>query len=272
MKKLYIFFLLCSILTACKKDVINQTVTDPKAGLQKISEVYALGISTKVELWAEKDLTTGHNQLFVTLYDSVSNQPITKALVKILPVMDMEMNGMYMSHSTPCLQPESSEVENTLFPFAVVFTMPGNTDQSKWSFDVTIKRDGQNKIGTAKLAVAVGASSPERVKMLTTTQGEKLVVSYYFPNPPKIGINDLEVIIYRQQDKMSFLSVDNFLLVMRPEMPAMGHGSPNNINPVHTKNGYYKGKVNFTMTGDWRINLDLVNAEQKNTIFFDLSF
>ena len=35
----------------------------------------------------------------------------------------------------------------------------------------------------------------------------------------------------------------------------MGHGSPNNVNPVLTENGHYMGTVNFTMTGAWRINM-----------------
>lgn len=272
MKKLYMLIFLFAILTACKKDADINNVTDPKEGLQKITEAYASGISTKVEIWAKKDLSTGHNELFVALYDSVSNQAIDKAVVKILPVMNMEMNGMHMSHSAPCVQPESDRAEKTLFPFAAVFTMAGNTDQNKWSLEVNIKRDGQNKTGTARLAVEVGPSSPEGVKMLTMADGVKLVVAYFFPVPPKIGINELEIIIYRQQDKMSFLPADNYLLTITPEMPAMGHGSPNNVNPVYIKNGYYRGKVNFTMTGDWRINLDLAKAGQKNTTFFDLTF
>lgn len=38
-------------------------------------------------------------------------------------------------------------------------------------------------------------------------------------------------------------------------MPSMGHGSPNNVNPVHIEKGHYRGKVNFTMTGEWQIKL-----------------
>ncbi|MNR44863.1 hypothetical protein D3C85_1636520 [compost metagenome] len=59
---------------------------------------------------------------------------------------------------------------------------------------------------------------------------------------------------------------------MTPEMPSMGHGSPNNVEPVITKNGIYKGKVNFTMTGDWKINFVLAKGGQSNVTFFDLTF
>ncbi|WP_316815736.1 FixH family protein [Pedobacter nyackensis] len=272
MKKLFAFVFLLAILIACKKDAENKNMTDPKDGLKKISEAYASGISTKVELWSKNDLVTGYNRLFLLLQDSVSNQPVDKAVVKILPVMDMEMNGMKMSHSAPCVQPESDNAENTLFPFATVFTMPGNTQQSKWSLEVAVKRGGQSKAGTATLGLHVGSSSSERVKMLTTAESDKLVVACFFPVTPKIGINEVEMIVYRQQDKMNFLPTEDYLLSVTPEMPAMGHGSPNNVNPVYAKNGVYKGKVNFTMTGDWRINLELARDRQKINTFFDLSF
>ncbi|MDZ7648356.1 MAG: FixH family protein [Cytophagales bacterium] len=52
-------------------------------------------------------------------------------------------------------------------------------------------------------------------------------------------------------------------------MPSMGHGSPNNVNPTHSSKGSYKGKVNFTMTGDWRLNL---NISQGEAVLKDLLF
>jgi hypothetical protein len=53
----------------------------------------------------------------------------------------------------------------------------------------------------------------------------------------------------------------------------MGHGSPNNVNPVHDAYGHYKGKLNFTMTGLWRIQLKLYKGGKLLTdqIFFDIT-
>ncbi|MDT4842046.1 hypothetical protein FQZ97_759270 [compost metagenome] len=59
---------------------------------------------------------------------------------------------------------------------------------------------------------------------------------------------------------MNFPAQDNLTIEMTPEMPSMGHGSPNNISPVSTGNGHYKGKVNYTMTGDWRLHLKVSDA------------
>lgn len=270
MKKIYTIIFLLAVLAGCKKND-NDTIIDDKAGLQKISEGFALGAATKVELWSKADLTTGYNKMFLALYDSISNQPLKKSDLQITPMMDMNMNGMSMSHAAPAMQVESNVTESVLFPCAAVFTMPGS-DQSTWSLMVSLKKDGQKNLGTAKLPLKVKASSHEQVKTITTADGVKLMVSYSFPEKPKIGINNFEMTIHRREDKMNFPAESNYTIVMTPEMPSMGHGSPNNVNPVIFKNGLYKGKINFTMTGEWKINLELAEKGEKTTLFFDLTF
>ena len=58
-------------------------------------------------------------------------------------------------------------------------------------------------------------------------------------------------------------------------MPAMNHGSPNNVNPTHIGEGHYKGVTNFTMTGWWRVNM-LIKDGEGNEInsesYFDITF
>ena len=56
---------------------------------------------------------------------------------------------------------------------------------------------------------------------------------------------------------MDYPAVDGMNIMFEPTMPSMGHGSPNNVNPVFTTKGHYKGKVNFTMTGDWRLDFTI---------------
>jgi hypothetical protein len=63
--------------------------------------------------------------------------------------------------------------------------------------------------------------------------------------------------------------VNDYSIVLTPEMPSMGHGSPNNVNPTFSSNGHYTGKVNYTMTGDWRLNLSL---SQSGTLVKELYF
>ena len=94
------------------------------------------------------------------------------------------------------------------------------------------------------------------------------------PSTFKVGINDMEIAIYKRASMMSFPADSSLAVILTPEMPTMGHGSPNNINPVHTGNGHYKGKVNFTMTGMWYLNLDFMSgtAVADSTQFFEVQF
>ncbi len=87
--------------------------------------------------------------------------------------------------------------------------------------------------------------------------GSKYFISLIEPSTPKIGINDFEIAIYKKTSMMSWPADSSLSVTITPEMPSMGHGSPNNINPVHVGKGHYKGKVNYTMTGLWYVRLKI---------------
>ena len=70
-------------------------------------------------------------------------------------------------------------------------------------------------------------------------------------------MNDFEIVLHKKVSMMDFPAIENYTIEIVPEMPSMGHGSPNNVNPIHLANGHYIGKVNFTMTGLWKIKLKL---------------
>lgn len=273
MKKIFFFIITSAItiLSSCEKDSAIET-EDPKKSLIKISEAFAIGSAAKVELWSKTELSTGYQRLFIALSDSASGKTLSRSSVQILPMMDMDMNGMKMSHSAPLENPESLDADNTLFPCAAVFTMPSTGESGKWKMIVMVKKEGQAKYGKAEMAVQVKQSQPERVKTITADDGSKITIAYISPSSPKVGVNDFEIAIFKRQDMMTFPAEDNYSITMTPEMPSMGHGSPNNVNPVLIKNGHYKGKVNFTMTGDWRINLVLNKDGKATTTFFDLLF
>jgi len=273
MKKIFFITiaLALSILGSCKKDSIIE-IEDPKKNLIKIADAFAIGSAAKVELWSGAELGTGYQKLYIALSDSASGKALNRSSVQILPMMDMDMNGTKTSHSAPLENPESMEADNTLYPCAAVFTMPSSGESGKWRMIVMVKKEGQTKYGKAEMAIQVKQSTLERVKNLTAADGTKIIVAYVSPSSPKVGVNDFEIAVFKRLDMMTFPAEDNFSITMTPEMPSMGHGSPNNVNPVLTKNGHYKGKVNFTMTGDWRINL-VLNKEGKSTsTFFDLLF
>jgi hypothetical protein len=110
-----------------------------------------------------------------------------------------------------------------------------------------------------------------RVKSFVTGNNDKLVVAYHFPAQAKVGVNDFALSIYKMESG-DFIPDAAYSVILRPEMPSMDHGSPNNVDPVyHDTEGMYAGKVNFTMTGEWRLNLTLEKADQSVPLFFDVT-
>ena len=63
------------------------------------------------------------------------------------------------------------------------------------------------------------------------------------------------------ENMMSFPVVNDLKVKIDPRMPSMGnHGSPNNVNLSQSASDkLYYGKLSLTMTGYWKINLQLLN-------------
>ena len=268
------FLLLIAIsFTSCEKG--NEGTVNPLDGLVKLCDGYATGASAKVEIWGTKNFFAGYNKLNVVLYDSLNtNMKITDAHITFMPVMTMTMDMMTHEHSSPVENPDVLAVSG-VFPGAVIFIMP-STDEGKWKLTVGVHNHKYDKEGEAEFEIKVDNPDYALIKSFVSQSPDstKLFVSLIQPSDPKVGVNDNEFTIHSMAGMMSFPPEDGYTIDITPEMPSMGHGSPNNVNPVSTGNGHYKGKVNFTMTGEWRINLVIRKeaAAISNGLYFDLMF
>lgn len=262
------FLLLLSVsflFSGCAKD--NMTTDDTPVPYQKIGEGYAIGAATRVELFTRQGLTTGYNTLYLALYDSVSRQSVENAQITLLPIMNMGS----MKHSSPFENPASS-AKSRLFEAAAVFTMPsGNT--GAWTIDVNVAVAG--KQGKLTLPLTVSEPAVSRLKsFVSKADNAKFFLALLQPAPPKVGVNDLEIAIYKATSMMAYPADSSLTVTLAPEMPTMGHGSPNNVDPVHSGSGRYKGKVNFTMTGLWHLHLAFKagSAVADTATFFEVNF
>ena len=110
------------------------------------------------------------------------------------------------------------------------------------------------------------------VQVATGADGALYFLTKISPAEPKVGMNAFEVAIHKRENMMSHPAVSGLSLEMTPTMPSMGHGSPNNVNPVHQQDGHYQGEVNFTMSGDWDIALGFASAQDSlGTVNFQLT-
>ena len=274
MKKSFLAFALPTcicmllVLISCTKNSVSEI--DPTIGLIKQAEGYAIGASTKVVMYTKQStISTGYTKFYVALYDSISGARIEDAHVELNPLMNMGM----MKHSAPYEDPASAVAVDHLFPCSVVFIM--SSTAGSWSIDLNVHNHHTNKEGSLTIPITVTDPLKPTIHSFTSKiDGAKYFVALIDPTAPKVGINDMELAIYKKVSMMSFPADSSLSVILNPEMPTMGHGSPNNINPTHVSNGHYKGKVNFTMTGLWKLNLDYMvgNSVADSTQYYEVQF
>ncbi len=267
--KVFILLFSLSIISCSKNDSILNDV-NPTSGLLKLANNYAIGSGLKVEIYTTDSAFTGYNKWFIALKDSATNTFVENAQISLNPNMNMGT----MSHSAPYENPNSTIAVNKLFPCSVTFTMPSVS--GTWSVNVSVTNLSNNKVGSCVLPINVKDVSPSKMFSFISLADNtsKYFVGFIPPTKPIIGINDFEFVVYKKQSMMMFPADSSLTIDFTPTMPTMGHGSPNNVNPVHIGNGHYKGKVNFTMTGLWRLNMQFKagTAVADNTHYFDFNF
>ena len=127
--------------------------------------------------------------------------------------------------------------------------------EGSWKLGVYVHNHKYDKEGEAEFDITVDNPSTSVLTVFTSQSADssKLVLSLVEPAKPNSGYERHRIYYYIVWPiMMNFPPDDSYTIEITPEMPSMGHGSPNNVNPVNTGNGHYKGKVNFTMTGEWK--------------------
>lgn len=235
---LYSLIGLLFVLASCKKAETNSP--SPTARLVKLGE-NTLASGTHLTLYSESSLVSGYQKIFIQLSGSHHAEDI----LKISSLMDMGT----MKHASPAIDPVYNS-QTGLYEAAVVFTMPSGSGQ--WQLNVSV--NGESK----SFPVSIASSLTKIAGTFTATTGEVYVLAIYPYQNFKVGMNDFTVFLSKKETPMLFTPVDNLTLQFTPEMVAMGHSSPNNVNPVGKGKGLYSGKVNFTMTGDWRLHFKIM--------------
>ncbi len=231
-------------LFSCEKQKTNPAT--PEQNLIKLG-TSTLSNGSQITLYSKDSLQTGYRQISIKI--TKQNEVVANAEVSISSMMDMGT----MKHSSPSTAP----VYNTstqMYEAGIVFTMAGSSDQ--WTMMVTVNGE------TLTFGVEVKNAQTKVVSTFTGTDGKVYVISLVKMKDFRIGTNDLEIYISKKVSMMEYVPADGLSLDFYPEMPSMGHSSPNNVSPVSTGNGMYKGKVNFTMSGDWRLHFAIYAADQ----------
>jgi hypothetical protein len=257
---------------SCKKEetTSNPTPTpDPWEDYYKIGEVAASGTGLTVLLYMDEEPFMGYNYVYAVVKDDATDELLSNAQVMFEPLMDMGN----MVHSCPIEQPTwNADVD--AYKGAAVFIMP--SVNGTWTIDVEVTHPTTAAKGKATFPITV-IDKPETrlISFMSQSDNSKVFVALLDPRNPEVGMNDYHLAIFTKANMMSFPPISDLQIEIDPEMPTMGHGSPNNVNPTALGYGHYMGEVNFTMTGYWKVNM-VIKDNQGNIMsdqsYFDITF
>ena len=240
----------------------------------KMAEAVSNGSIFNVEFYATDSLFVGYNNVYFKITNKSTGLAVSHATILLHPLMNMGTS----SHACPSEDPGDSLTSDGYFKGAILFSMVGT---NSWSLSVDVTANGKTETVLFPLDKVKSTNPVKKIVVidsLSTGSGTWTITKYPVTLIEtadwKVGNNPFEITIHTMASMMSFPCCSDMTIEITPEMPSMGHGSPNNVNPVSIGKGHYLGTVNFTMTGAWRINLvikkDGRTLGSKN--YFDIAF
>ena len=240
----------------------------------KMAEAVSTGSTFNVEFYATDSLFVGYNNVYFKITNKSTGLAVSHATILLHPLMNMGTS----SHACPSEDPGDSLTSDGYFKGAILFSMVGT---NSWSLSVDVTANGKTETVLFPLDKVKSTNPVKKIVVidsLSTGSGTWTITKYPVTLIEtadwKVGNNPFEITIHTMASMMSFPCCSDMTIEITPEMPSMGHGSPNNVNPVSIGKGHYLGTVNFTMTGAWRINLvikkDGRTLGSKN--YFDIAF
>lgn len=282
-KNILCIILLSCLILSCSKDKhdTNNNINSEK--LIKVTEFSNDNHVIEIYSFSDDTLSTGYNDVLLKIKDKNSNDYIKNADIKWLPVMIM--SGV-RKHSCPRSEIiEKPTSQKDYYRGFMVFQMITSDENNYWEIDFSYKINGIDYKATSKINVKAGS---KRTLNNFTANGKRYLLVYMQTDKPKVAINDITIGIFTPiNNMMDFQIVDSLIVKLDPRMPVMGnHGSPNNQDAVQKNiGGFYYGKLSLTMTGYWKINLQLLDEKgnmlkgkvidsnnESSDIFFDIEF
>lgn len=222
--------------------------SDPELDLIPINSVTVEEYTISLE--SNKELQTGANDLYWKIEQD--GEFITPQSLSINPLMDMGD----MIHSTPYKQPKTAEEDDRYFKNRAVFIMPGGI-MGSWSINFEITLQNEEIISGV---IPVDVTSSWRLTSVRDENDKIYFITWFEPEKPVSGRNDLTLLVHTRESMMDFPPVDDLEMEFYPYMD-MGGGSGHSTdftNPTATGNGFYEGDINYSMSGTWTTSVELI--------------
>ncbi|MDP4272372.1 MAG: FixH family protein [Bacteroidota bacterium] len=270
-------------LSSCSTyDIKTLTPQEEVAGLTKLNEITKGDYTFYVFKKDTGSLKVGYNEVYIQLKNNTTGKYIENANLSWKPLMHMSS----MSHACPYSAISKVDGANSLYKGYFIFIMASDaTDYWEVTYNYTNGTDTIAKVSDKPTVKA--ASGKIRYQSFKGTDNTSYFLALVGPTVPKVGTNDITAYLYKKVDMYTFIPVENYTVEIDPRMPDMdNHTSPNNVNLTYDATAkIYKGKLNLSMTGYWKINLIVKDANgtvlkgdaitgttTASSIYFELEF
>ena len=235
--------------------------------VKPIPELYT-EVDGLYDVWAYSktgSLHNGYNDLyFVVTKKKTGNYVKDFNITNVTPIMNMVKMNMF--HSTP-VSPAVEIFDDTrkAIKHGWVSFLMNTSEAGTWAFSYDIAVLGSKASVTDK-AIVVNAIPDGQEWLKNFKVGDN---TYYLslvnPIDWKTGENVIQAYISKKSAPITTpyaLASETFTVEIDPRMPDMGnHTSPGNKALTKQADGSYKGIINLTMTGLWRIHLTVKDAQ-----------
>ncbi|MFH7010530.1 hypothetical protein ACHRV5_01590 [Flavobacterium sp. FlaQc-52] len=212
----------------------------------------------------------GYNELHLKITNTQTNQSVSSSEVTFLPILSAADGSKTSCPHDFTLQYDAA---NKYFAGYAVFTSESAAANS-WKLYVGFTADNQKYDISKDISVEKQSNKNLNMTAFTGKDDQQYIIALLSPQKPTVSENKLVAGIYKYNtptapagvfpdpSQYSYSQVSGYTLKLDPRMPepSMGnHSSPNNQDLTQQNDGLYHGVVNYTMTGNWTLNLIMMN-------------
>ena len=276
MKEKIIFIaLLCFGFLSCTKEKTDylaeiETVVPDYTEFKEAASIQGSGYRVILEA-LNGTFYTGYNDIRLRVHRMDTDEEVEATSVTFLPI---RWTGVETTDSAPHQYELTYDSDKGYYSGYSVFTSE-TKGQSHWEVYISFNIAGQKYFVHQEVSVQQQDNKNLSMTEFTGEDGERYYIALIAPRVPKVAENELVAGVYKRNTpeqpstgnfpdpaQYSYSQVNDFVLQLDPRMPepSMGnHSSPGNKDLVQQSDGLYYGLVNYTMTGNWTLNLILLN-------------
>jgi len=277
-----LFFTIFMVSCDKKEDVKPAIPETEVVGLQRIDTLNNGNYTFYIYKKDTGKLVVGYNEVYIQLKNNSTGNFVEDANLSWKPLMHMTST----SHACPYSTISKMTDTKTFYKGYILFIMASdNTDYWEITYNYTSGTDTLSRVSNRP--PVMNATGRIHYKSFTGSDDGFYFLALVNPEKPKTGINDITVCLFKKIDRYTFIPVANYTIDIDPRMPEMdNYTSTDNVNLNYdASTGLYKGKLNLTMTGYWKVNMIIRDADSTilkgesitgtttaSSIYFELEF